>query len=84
MKPHWGTLGWAVALIALALLTAAMALRRAGASRGLFVLPIVAGVFLMGGLPYPAGTLVFGCFFLAAAWLEFAQRVMRAPEGGKP
>ena len=62
-----GTLGWAVALIA-----AAMALRRAGASRGPFVLLILAGVFLMGGHPYPAGTLSFGCFFLAAAWLELA------------
>ena len=74
-----GTLGWAVALIA-----AAIALRRAGASRGPFILLILAGVFLMGGHPYPYGTLAFGCFFLATAWLEFAQRVMRAPEGGKP
>jgi hypothetical protein len=73
-----GTLGWAVAVIA-----AAMALRHAGASRGPFVLLILAGVFLMGGHPYPAGTLAFGCFFLAAAWLEFAQSVKRAPEGGK-
>jgi hypothetical protein len=45
---------------------------------------ILAGVFLMGGHPYPYGTLAFGSFFLATAWLEFAQRVMRAPEGGKP
>ena len=73
-----GTLAWAVALVA-----AAMALRRAGASRGPFVLLILAGVFLMGGHPYPAGTLAFGCFFLGAAWLEFAQRTMRAPQGGK-
>ena len=73
-----GTLGWAVALIA-----AAIALRRAGVSRGPFVLLILAGVFLMGGHPYPAGTLAFGCFFLGAAWFELAQRVMRAPEGGK-
>jgi hypothetical protein len=74
-----GTLGWVVALIA-----AAMALRHAGASRGPFILLILAGVFLMGGHPYPQGTLAFGSFFLAVAWLEFAQRVMRAPEGGKP
>jgi hypothetical protein len=73
-----GTLGWAVALVA-----AAIALRRAGASRGPFILLILAGVFLMGGHPYPQGTLAFGCFFLAAAWLEFAPRLMRAPEGGK-
>jgi hypothetical protein len=62
-----GTLGWAVALIA-----AAIALRRAGASRGPFILLILAGVFLMGGHPYPQGTLAFGCFFLATAWLELA------------
>lgn len=60
-----GTLGWVVALV-----SATMALRRAGASRGPFVLLILAGVFLMGGHPYPAGTLAFGCFSLAAAWLE--------------
>jgi len=58
---------WVVALIA-----AAMALRRAAAPRGPFVLLILAGVFLMGGHPFPAGTLAFGCFFLAAAWLELA------------
>jgi hypothetical protein len=65
-----GTLGWVVALIA-----AARVLRRAGASRVPFILLILAGVFLMGGHPYPAGTLAFGCFFLATAWLEFAERV---------
>jgi hypothetical protein len=62
-----GTLAWVVALIA-----AAITLRRAGASRGPLVLLILAGVFLMGGHPYPAGTLAFGCFFLATAWLELA------------
>jgi hypothetical protein len=62
-----GTLGWVVALVA-----AALSLRRAGASLGPFVLLILAGVFLLGGHPYPAGTLAFGSFFLAAAWLEFA------------
>ena len=62
-----GTLGWLVALVA-----AALSLRRAGASLGPFVLLILAGVFLLGGHPYPAGTLAFGSFFLAAAWLEFA------------
>ena len=74
-----GTGAWVVALIA-----AAKALRRAGASRGPFVLLILAGVFLMGGHPFPAGTLSFGCFFLAVAWLEFGQSVMRAPEAGRP
>jgi hypothetical protein len=62
-----GTLGWVVALIA-----AARALRGAGASLGPFILLILAGVFLMGGHPYPAGTLAFGSFFVAAWWLEFA------------
>ena len=62
-----GTGAWVVALIA-----AAMALRRAGASFGPFTLLILAGVFLMGGHPYPAGTLAFGSFFLATAWLELA------------
>jgi hypothetical protein len=62
-----GTLAWVVALIA-----AAITVRRAGASRGPFILLILAGVFLMGGHPYPAGTLAFGCFFLATAWLELA------------
>src|SRR5919107_470693 len=62
-----GTGAWVVALIA-----AARALRRAGASLGPFILLILAGVFLMGGHPYPAGTLAFGSFCVAAAWLEFA------------
>jgi hypothetical protein len=62
-----GSLAWVVALVA-----AALSLRRAGASLGPFVLLILAGVFLLGGHPYPAGTLAFGSFFLAAAWLEFA------------
>jgi hypothetical protein len=61
-----GTLGWLVALVA-----AALSLRRAGAFLGPFVLLILAGVFLLGGHPFPAGTLAFGSFFLAAAWLEF-------------
>jgi hypothetical protein len=60
-----GTGAWVVALIA-----AAIALRRAGASRVPFILLILAGVFLMGGHPFPAGTLAFGSFFLAAVWLE--------------
>jgi hypothetical protein len=62
-----GTGAWVVALIA-----AAIALRRAGAPLGPFILLILAGVFLMGGHPSPAGTLAFGCFFLATAWLVLA------------
>jgi hypothetical protein len=61
-----GSLAWVVALVC-----AAMALRRAGASLGPVILLILAGVFFLGGHPYPAGTLAFGCFFVATAWLEF-------------
>lgn len=64
-----GTLSWVAAVIA-----AAIALRRAGASRGPFVLLVLAGAFLMGGHPFPFGTLAFGCLFAAAAWLELAPR----------
>ncbi len=60
---------WVVALIA-----AAIALRRAGASRGSFIFLILAGVFLMGGHTFPFGTLAFGCFFLATAWLTSASQ----------
>jgi hypothetical protein len=62
-----GSLAWVVALVA-----AALSLRRAGAPLGPFILLILAGVFFLGGHPYPAGTLAFGSFFLAAAWLEIA------------
>jgi hypothetical protein len=62
-----GTGAWVVAVI-----SAAIALRRAGAPRVPFVLLILAGVLLMGGHPFPFGTLAFGCFFVAAAWLELA------------
>jgi hypothetical protein len=60
-----GTGAWVVALIA-----AARALRNAGASKGPYVLLIMAGVFLLGGHPFPFGTLAFGCFFVATALLE--------------
>jgi hypothetical protein len=62
-----GSLAWVLALVG-----AALSVRRAGASLGPFILLILAGVFFLGGHPYPAGTLAFGSFFLAAAWLEFA------------
>ena len=60
-----GTGAWVVALIA-----AAIALRRAGAFRGSFIFLILAGVF-------PFGTLAFGCFFLATAWLTSASQPSR-------
>jgi hypothetical protein len=74
-----GTSGWVVVLIA-----AAIALRHAGAARGPFVLLIVAEVFLMGGYPFPFGTLAVGCFFLVSVWLELAPgglALARQPSG---
>jgi hypothetical protein len=73
-----GTAGWVVAVIA-----AAVALRRGGASRGPVALLILSGVFLMGGHPFPFGTLAFGCFFLATCWLEFVPPVGR-PTAERP
>jgi hypothetical protein len=64
-----GTGAWVVALVA-----AAVAVRRAGAPRGPYVLLVLAGVFLMGGHPFPFGTIAFGCLFLAGVWLETAGR----------
>jgi hypothetical protein len=64
-----GTGAWVVALVA-----AAMARRRAGASRITFVLLILAGVFLLAGHPFPGGTLAFGSFFLAALSLELTPK----------
>jgi hypothetical protein len=49
-----GTLGWVVALIAVAL-----AARRAGAARAEWIFIALAGVFLLGGHPLRLGTLAF-------------------------
>jgi hypothetical protein len=67
-----GTGAWVVALIA-----AALALQCAGASRGSFIFLILAGVFLIGGHTFLFGTLAFGCFFLATAWLTSASQPSR-------
>ena len=56
-----GTLGWTAAVGALAL-----AARRQGAPRREWILIGLAAVFLLGGHPFPAGTLAFGAFFIAA------------------
>jgi hypothetical protein len=56
-----GTLGWVVALVGIALIA-----RRAGAARSEWVFIGLAGVFLMGGHPFPFGTIAFGCLFIAA------------------
>jgi hypothetical protein len=70
-----GTLGWVVAVGALA-----VAARRAGAPRAQWILIGLAAVFLMGGHPSPFGTLAFGCLFIAAVLRERpAHRPERAP-----
>lgn len=61
-----GTGGWLIALVALA-----VAARRAGARWYQWVLIALAGIFLLGGHPFPAGTLAFGCLFLAALLREW-------------
>ena len=56
-----GTLGWVVALVGIALIA-----RRAGVARSEWVFIGLAGVFLLGGHPFPFGTIAFGCLFIAA------------------
>jgi hypothetical protein len=64
-----GTLGWVVALVGVA-----RAARRAGAARAEWIFIVLAGVFLMGGHPFPWGTVAFGCLFIAAVLHEWAAR----------
>jgi hypothetical protein len=61
-----GTAAWVVAMV-----TAALALRRAGGSRITLVLLVMAGVFLLAGHPFPFGTLAFACLFGATVVQEF-------------
>jgi hypothetical protein len=60
-----GTLGWVVAVGALA-----VAARRMGAPRSQWILIALGALFLMGGHPAPAGTVAFGSLFLAALLRE--------------
>jgi hypothetical protein len=69
-----GTLGWVLALGALA-----VAARRQGAPRRAWILMWLAAVFLLGGHPYPSGTLAFGFLFMAALLHEWS-----AERGGDP
>ena len=62
-----GTLGWVVAVGALAL-----AARRLAASRPEWIALALAAVFLLGGHPFPQGTLAFGALFVAALFHEWA------------
>jgi hypothetical protein len=64
-----GTLGWASAVAALAL-----AARGHGAPRREWILIGLAAVFLLGGHPFPLGTLAFGSFFVAALLHELRWR----------
>lgn len=64
-----GTLAWIVGMSA-----AAVALARAGISREPIILLVLAGLFLVGDHSSFLGSIAFGCFFLAAAWLEYAPR----------
>jgi hypothetical protein len=61
-----GTLGWVAAVGALAL-----AARRQGAPRREWILIGLAAIFLLGGHPFPLGTLAFGSFFVAALLHEW-------------
>ncbi len=61
-----GTGGWLVAVGALAL-----AARRRGAPRSEWIFTALAAFFLLGGHPFPAGTLAFGCLFAAALLREW-------------
>ena len=61
-----GTVGWVVAVGALAL-----AAPRQGAPRREWILLGLAAVSLLGGHPFPAGTLAFGWFFTGALLHEF-------------
>ena len=61
-----GTLGWVAALAALAL-----AARRQRAPRREWIFIGLAAIFLLGGHPFPAGTLAFGCFLVAALLHEW-------------
>ena len=56
-----GTLSWVAAVGALALTA-----RREGAPQREWIFIGLAALFLLGGHPFPQGTLAFGCFFIGA------------------
>ena len=64
-----GTLGWVIAVGTLAL-----AARRLGASRPEWITLALAAVFLLGGHPFPWGTLAFGSLFVAVLVHEWRLR----------
>ena len=56
--------------LTIALGVLALAARAQGAPRREWVLIGLAAIFLLGGHPFPAGTMAFGCLFVAALMLE--------------
>ncbi len=62
-----GTLGWVIAVGALAITA-----YRQRTPRVVWIALALAAVFLLGGHPFPAGTLAFGSFFVAAFLLEWS------------
>ncbi len=70
-----GTLGWVVAVGALA-----FAARRQGAPRIVWIFLLLAAVFLLAGHPFPGGTLAFGCFFVGALLYEIKARPVERTE----
>lgn len=69
-----GTLGWLAAVGALAL-----AARRQGAPRREWMFIGLAAVALLGGHPFPAGTLAFGSLFVAALLHELRSHSIAQP-----
>jgi hypothetical protein len=74
-----GTLGWVVAVGTLAL-----AARRRRASRPEWITLALAAVFLLGGHPFPQGTLAFGSLFVAVLIHEWRSAPVRAGRGARP
>ena len=70
-----GSLAWVVALVAIAL-----AARRAGVARAEWIFVALAGVFLLGGHPFPFGTIALGCVYVAVLLHLRASLRARAPE----
>ena len=73
-----GTLGWVVALVGLALIA-----RRAGAARSEWIFLGLAGLFLLGGHPFPFGTITFGCVFIAALLHEISRSSSASAAAGR-
>jgi hypothetical protein len=73
-----GTLGWVVALVGLAVIA-----RRAGAARSEWIFLGLGGLFLMGGHPFPFGTIAFGCLFIAALLHERSRSSSASAAAGR-